>query len=314
MLYDFVIVDVFTNRPFGGNQLAVLTDASGISDAGMQAITREFNFAETSFVLPADDPTCARRIRIFTPGRELPFAGHPTVGTACVLVNVGECEAGLVMLEEAIGPVAVHVVEDNSGLRATLRLQQAPKLASQVPSAAQVAQVLSLPEDEVARVFCAELGVAFTFVQLTSSEAVDRSRLNEAKWDEHLARSVAPQVYVFAGELASGSELYARMFAPAFGIPEDPATGSALAALVGAAPAIVGDTGPDPFTITVHQGVQLGRPSVLRGSAQIEAGKLVAIEVGGDTALVARGQIDVAAEYLTAPGNGLCQPTSPDAP
>ena len=298
MRYRFVIVDVFSNTPFGGNQLAVLTDARGISDAGMQAITREFNFAETTFVLPARDPSCSRRVRIFTPGRELPFAGHPTVGTACVLVREQLCPAGKIRLEEAIGPVDVDVTERQGMFVGTLRVQQEPAVPDEVPPAAKVAEALSVTADEVERVFCAGLGVNFTFVQLGSREAVDRARLNTPSWEKHLAGTFGPQLFIYAGQLKSGGELYGRMFAEALGIREDPATGSAVGALVGVAPAIAG-IDADVFTLNVVQGVAMGRPSVLTGVAHFQDGAVKSIEVGGSTAFTVDGEIEVPAACLT---------------
>src|SRR6185295_3355767 len=121
------IVDVFTDTPFGGNQLAVLTDARGLTTEGMQAITREFNFAESTFVLPPEDPANAAQVRIFTPARELPFAGHPTVGTACALVMSGARAAGEFVLEEGVGPVPVTTRKDGDIYSARLRLDRAPE-------------------------------------------------------------------------------------------------------------------------------------------------------------------------------------------
>src|SRR3954470_3164494 len=122
MRYDFMIVDVFTDVPFGGNQLAVLTDARGLTPEAMQTITREFDFPETTFLLPPSEPVYARRVRIFTPGRELPFAGHPTVGTACALVMSGAFEAGTLVLEEGVGPVPVEVEQDGEAFSGRFRL------------------------------------------------------------------------------------------------------------------------------------------------------------------------------------------------
>ena len=299
MLYEYVIVDVFSSTPFGGNQLAVLTNASGISDVGMQLIAREFNFAETTFVLAPNEPGCSRRVRIFTPGRELPFAGHPTLGTACVLVKKRHCPAGLVRLEEGIGPIDVAVVGEGGRFAGTLKVEQAPTIPNLVPQPAHVAAALSLPADEVERVFCAGLGVDFTFVQLSSEEAVDRAILHQASWQQYLAATIGAQLFFYSGQLANGSELYGRMFAPGFGIPEDPATGSAVGALVGAAPSVLGDTQSDVFSLRVTQGVRMGRPSLLQGVAHCSNGQVQAIEVSGAVAFTAEGEIDVPEEFAT---------------
>src|SRR5947199_10552060 len=126
MRYDFMIVDVFTNTPFGGNQLAVLTDARGLTTEAMQTITREFDFPETTFLLPPSDPAHARRVRIFTPAREMKFAGHPTVGTACALVMSGQYPVGEVVLEEGIGPVPVEVRQSGQSFSGRFRLDHGP--------------------------------------------------------------------------------------------------------------------------------------------------------------------------------------------
>ena len=136
MRYDYTIVDVFSDVPFGGNQLAVLTDARGLTTEAMQAITREFNFPESTFILPPEDPRHAAKVRIFTPARELPFAGHPTVGTACALLMSGARGAGEFVLAEGIGPVAVTARQDGTVYSARLRLERGPDQPDSVPSAA----------------------------------------------------------------------------------------------------------------------------------------------------------------------------------
>lgn len=298
MQYDFTIVDVFTDTPFGGNQLAVLTDARGLTSEAMQAIAREFNFPETTFVLPAEDPSHACRVRIFTPALELQFAGHPTVGTACVLVRSGRCAAGAFVLEEGIGPVPVETLQSGASLSARFRVDRAPEVPDTIPSATDMAAILSLHTDDILDVFCAGLGVNFTFVHVRSREAVDRSQLDHAAWTERLADQWGPQPYFFAGEVADGAELYARMYGPKFGISEDPATGSAAAALVGAL-ALSADPRPSGiFKLTIRQGVKMGRPSLLETSATLQAGELKYIQVGGGCAFVAEGRIDVPDQLL----------------
>jgi trans-2,3-dihydro-3-hydroxyanthranilate isomerase len=289
MRYDYMIVDVFTDVAFGGNQLAVLTDARGLTSEAMQTITREFDFAETTFVLPPDDAKHAARVRIFTPGRELPFAGHPTVGTACALVMSGAAKTGALVLEEGVGPVAVEVERNGGAHSARFQLDHGPELPPGVPSHDAVAAMLSLDASEVRDVFGASMGVNFTFVQVASRDAVDRSQLDLQAWQRVLADHWGPQVYVFAGDLADGSELYARMYGPAFGIAEDPATGAAAAALIGAA----GVRGSANMRIDIRQGVKMGRPSLIRTAVTLEGGEVRSIEVGGGCVFVAQGQIEV---------------------
>src|SRR3982750_1503320 len=151
MRYDFMTVDVFTDKAFGGNQLAVLTDARGLTTAAMQKIAKEFDYPETTFVLPAADPAHARRVRIFTPGGELPFAGHPTVGTACALVMSNQCVAGEFVLEEGVGPVSVSTRNEGGAFSARLRINRAPEVPEIIPSSKDVAAVLSLEPSEIRR-------------------------------------------------------------------------------------------------------------------------------------------------------------------
>ena len=201
MRFDFMIVDVFTDVAFGGNQLAVLTDARGLTGEAMQAITREFDFPETTFLLPPKDPRNARAVRIFTPGRELPFAGHPTVGTACALAMSGACEAGEIILEEGVGPIPVATTKSGRSYSGRFRLERAPEVPDQVPSHADMAAVLSLEPGEIVDVFGAGMGVDFTFVQVADRAAVDRSALDHQAWRRVLADQWGTQVHVFAGEL-----------------------------------------------------------------------------------------------------------------
>ena len=300
MRYDFMILDVFTDKAFGGNQLAVLTDARGITDAGMQTIAREFDYPETTFVLPAKDPANARHVRIFTPGGELPFAGHPTVGTACALVMAGVTQVGDVVLEEGVGPVQVRTTNDNGAYSARLRLNRGHDSSDDVPQPRDMAAVLSLQPDDVLQVFCAGMGVRFAYVQVGSRETVDRSELDHQQWRKILADRWASQVFVFAGELRDGAEIYGRMFAPALGIAEDPATGAAAAAIVGAAASASGDRGGD-FALNIVQGVAMGRPSFLSASARFDGEAVSAVEVGGGCVLVAEGKIEVP-EHLVEGG------------
>ena len=294
--YRFLILDVFSDTAFGGNQLAVLPDAGGISDEGLQTLAAEFNFPESTFVLPSSDPDCVRRVRIFTPQREMPFAGHPTIGTACALVAEKIAEEGRFVLEEGIGPVEVEVSRSPAGLRATLTARQAPRLDEPVSSAAAAA-VLGLAETEVLQVHAATLGIDFTFIRLRDPAAVDRVALDQSVWASRFAGKPNAQIYVFAGELADGASIHSRMFAPALGIPEDPATGAAASILAGSA-AMISGAGGDRFSLTIDQGVAMGRPSRLEASARLENGQVVAVSVGGASTFVAEGRITVPEHYL----------------
>jgi trans-2,3-dihydro-3-hydroxyanthranilate isomerase len=300
MRYDFMILDVFTEKQFGGNQLAVLTEARGISPDAMQMIAREFDFPETTFVLPPSDPAYARRVRIFTPGGELPFAGHPTVGTACALAMAGHTEVGEVILEEGVGPVAVTTTNVGGAYAARLRLSRGPDRSDAVPPAEDLAAALSLRPDEILDAFCSGMGPKFTFAQVGSRETVDRAQLDHQQWRRFIADTWGAQLFVFAGELSDRSELYGRMFAPAMGIAEDPATGAAAAAIVGAAATASGQR-DGPFRLNITQGVAMGRPSFISASARLNGGAIDTIEVGGSCVLVAEGSIEVPDHLIERP-------------
>ncbi|HET7708355.1 MAG TPA: PhzF family phenazine biosynthesis protein [Sphingomicrobium sp.] len=295
--YRFLIADVFSASPFGGNQLAVLPDAAGISDEGMQRVAREFNFPESTFVLPATDPGSIRKVRIFTPARELPFAGHPTVGTACLLVREGLAREGKFVLQEGIGPVSVEVSRRGDGLFSRLTVDQAPQLHAGHVAVADAAAAIGLDTAEVERLFAATLGIDFTFIRLRDARAVDRAVFDHAAWRAAFSGRIDGQLYVFAGALADGGTVHARLFAPSFGIAEDPATGSAATVLAGAG-AMLARHQKEQFRLTIDQGVLLGRPSRLEASATLAEGKVVAVSVGGATTFVAEGEIEVPEPYL----------------
>jgi trans-2,3-dihydro-3-hydroxyanthranilate isomerase len=285
MSLDFTLADVFSDKPFGGNQLAVFPDATGIADADMQRLAREFNFSETTFVLPPTDPACTHRVRIFTPREELPFAGHPTIGTAAVLASAdGEPASGEFVFEEGIGPVAVTV--DRSGIRFRLRSPRF-ETADEAPPGDAIARALALPPDAITEAWYAGIGVRFCFVRLAGPDLVDRIVLDKAAWADGVADGWSSHLYCFAG---NGTRLHARFFAPAFGIDEDPATGSASAAL--AASMAHRSAEPDgTYQIQIDQGVLMGRPSELNATAFKEGGRITEVIVGGSAAIIGSGTI-----------------------
>lgn len=302
MKYHFHIVDVFTSSAFGGNQLAVVPDASGLSAEGMQRIAREFNFSESTFVLPPTDPNNTRQVRIFSPKGEMPFAGHPNVGTACALVmrgHVGGEDKQTLVFEEGIGPVTVDVERRGQTFHGMMTIHRSIEQAAGVPSNRDLAAVLSLDERDVKQALFAGVGVPFCFVQLASREAVDRAAIENGAWTKHLARAWSPHVFFFAGEPDNGAELYGRMCAPAMGIAEDPATGAACAALVGALAADPSFTG-ETVRLSIKQGVAMGRPSDIEARARKSSGAITSISVGGGTAHVASGEIEVPDSLLVS--------------
>jgi trans-2,3-dihydro-3-hydroxyanthranilate isomerase len=300
MRYRFLTADVFTDRPFGGNPLAVFPDARGISPERMQQVARELNLSETVFVLPPEDLGHTRRLRIFTPGMELPFAGHPTVGTALILAWLGEVpltgEETRIVFEEGVGPVPVAIrAADGKAVFAQLSASQLPELRS-APSAPELAEMLSLDPDDILTggdspqaVSC---GVAFLFIPLRDRDALRRARVRLDRWETLLAHSWAPHVYVFTRdhELPE-TDLRVRMFAPAMGIAEDPATGAAAAAFGG----YLGSRSSEDGTLrwTLEQGFEMGRPSLLHLEVDRAGGEITAVRVGGGAVLMSEGTMDI---------------------
>ncbi|HKU26895.1 MAG TPA: PhzF family phenazine biosynthesis protein [Candidatus Sulfotelmatobacter sp.] len=302
MKYTFQIIDVFSSSPFGGNQLAVLPDAAGISTEGMQKIAREFNFGETTFVLPKNDPANTCRVRIFTPRVELDFAGHPSVGTACALAMKQHARLNnpiRLILEENVGPVMVDVAPRNGGFYGTLTLSGKIEAPAGAPSPTELATVLSVEPAEVNQVFFAGVGVPFCFAQLNSNEVVDRAAINRAAWSATLSRAWSPHVFFFAGNLRDGGKLYARMWAPALGIEEDSATGAACAGLVGAM-ASKPDFGGLAYRLSIQQGVSMGRRSEIEAEARKSRGIVTSVSIGGATAYIASGEIEVPPSALVS--------------
>ena len=229
----FATLDVFTDRRFAGNPLAVVLDAQALDAAAMQAIAREFNHPETVFVFAPADPAHRARVRIFTPARELPFAGHPTVGTA-VLLGAGDGGGRDIVLEEGIGPVRCTVESTSGGGIARFAIPQLPTEAGPTADDAAIAAALSLAPSDIGEGRPARwsAGLPFTFVPIASLSAMARCRPDLAKFDAAFGAGGA--VYVFCNETVEpGHHFHARMFAPGMGVSEDPATGSAAAAFAG---------------------------------------------------------------------------------
>jgi trans-2,3-dihydro-3-hydroxyanthranilate isomerase len=311
----FVTTDVFTSEPFSGNQLAVCFGAEGLSTETLQAITREFNYSETTFVFEPETPGTTRRVRIFTPGMEVPFAGHPTIGTAHVLVATGEVKPSAdevaagemtVVLGENVGPVPVRVrLENGVPTWAQLTTALLPEERVEVRDLDAIAHMLSLDPSDILDGAYAPTGVscglAFQMIALTSVDAVSRARLRPDAWEQLLGGTWAEWPMVFAmtgGQDAEGlaphvqgCDIRARVFVPSGGVPEDPATGSANAALAGFLAARTPRDGL--LRWEVAQGVEMGRPSRLSIEAQKTAGTLEAIRVGGASVVMSEGTMSV---------------------
>lgn len=295
----FFTLDVFTSSPLAGNPLAVVLDGQGLGDAGMQAIAREFNLSETVFVLPPDDPHQRARLRIFTPSRELPFAGHPTVGTAVLLglIDHGSKHGTLAFgLEEGVGvvPCAVEVTGEGRG-NAVFTVPRPPVRVGGLPAAATLAAALDLEtaeigfDDHVPGRYSA--GVDFATVPLASRAVVDRARARLVHWREAFGGSDHAAAFIYCREpVEAKNAFYARMFAPEMGIAEDPATGSAVASFAGAV--IDFDRPVDgEHTLVIEQGYAMGRPSRIELTLTVAESKLVKASVGGEAVVVSEGSL-----------------------
>jgi trans-2,3-dihydro-3-hydroxyanthranilate isomerase len=312
----FVQVDVFTERVFGGNPLAVVFEAAGLSDAEMQAIAREMNCSETSFLLPPTRTDCAARVRIFTPAREIPFAGHPTIGTAWVLATEKLLPRNSLRfsLEEGIGPVEV-TLEGDPARPSLLWMQHGEaRFGPELTKRAGFARALGLAESDLlagAPVCTGSTGSTFLYIPLRDREVVDRARLDVPALLAAQGEGPKVGVFVFAvagrgaaegepSEYQSGAtgaapaRVYSRMFAPhTSGIPEDPATGSASGPL-GAYLVERGLVAPaDTVSILSEQGTRMGRPSFIRIRVGMRAGRISEILVGGSVVPVIEGRLRV---------------------
>ena len=299
MPYLFYTADIFTDTIFGGNQLAVVPDARGLTTEQMSAITREFNYSESTFVFPPEDPKHTRRVRIFTPGGEVPFAGHPTVGTAHVLAAIGEISLTgaetRIVLEENVGPVPVVIrARDGKPEFAQFSVAMLPKVSNPTVSRETLASMLSLDAKDVLDGDYAPQGVScglpFLLVPLRDRKAVARSRLRLEQWEQALKGSEHEMVMVFAADAErAGSDMHARMYGPSVNVIEDPATGSACACLAGYLAARTPRDGT--LRWVVEQGFEMGRPSIIHIEADKANGNITAVRVGGNSVVVSKGEL-----------------------
>ena len=292
----YFTLDVFTTQRFAGNALAVVLDSDGLDTTAMQTIAREFNLPETVFVYPAADPKHRACVRIFTPGRELPFAGHPTVGTAVLLAHLdGGASPRELVLSEQVGPVACKVTSRTGGGHASFDIPKLPERLGPVPDLGQLAAALSLKTGDIGGDgFVSErwnAGNGFTFVPVKGLEAIARARPDMGRWSDAIGPNDPQGVFLFCREVAEkGHSFHARMFAPGLGVLEDPAIGSAAAAFAG--PLSAAGPGDGQHAYTIEQGYEMGRPSLLNLTLNIRGGSLAGAVVGGDAVLVSEGAIE----------------------
>ena len=296
--YEYYICDVFTQQKFSGNQLAVITDAEGLSDHDMQNIAREFNFSESTFVFPSEKKN-TRKVRIFTPRSEVPFAGHPNIGTAFILAETGIfgdfAQSIDVVFEEKAGNVPIKINKDHSGYIWCELSAPAPLSLGKVATVDLASEVLSIEAGDINVTThypqVASVGLPFLFVELQSLEALSQAQIDLTKLQRLLQEGFPSYIHIYCRDVKD-FDIRCRMFAPLDGVPEDPATGSANAALI----ALLRHCDQrsdleDKWKIS--QGSEIGRPSVLHGRAQKIGGTVTEVNLGGYSVMVCKGTISI---------------------
>ena len=295
------LLDVFAEKPFAGNPLAVVPDAVGLNREQMQAIAREFNLSETVFVLAPRDPVHTARLRIFAPTTELPFAGHPSIGAACLIAllrapDVIGRQPLRIVLEEPAGAVVCEVSRFQGVLRGALNPPRPPALGGVLPDRAAIASALGLGEAEIGfdahQPAIASAGLPFAFVPVDSLSALNRTGPDFSRFSAAFGREPAG-VFVYARETADPAHhVQARVFVPGLGIGEDPATGSAAAAFAAVA---VHFEQPEngEHEIVIEQGFSIGRPSHIGLTLRIADGALVETRVGGACVKIGEGALTI---------------------
>jgi trans-2,3-dihydro-3-hydroxyanthranilate isomerase len=298
---DFHVLDVFTTERFGGNPLAVVLEADALDAQRMQTIAREFNLSETAFVLKPKHAAHTARVRIFTPAAELPFAGHPTIGTACLLAHLRQpatqdASEALVVLEETIGLVRVGVrMRQGSAPFAEFDAPRLPEELSTPPAVDRLAAAIGLIPAEIGfenhRPTRYSAGNAFTFVPVASLEAIGKAQVSSGHWEAAMDGGTGAFLYC-RPTVHTTSAFHARMFAPQHGIAEDPATGSAAAAFAAVVHRF--DELPDgTHKRVIEQGFEMGRPSLIDLAVTVEGGRVATVRIGGHAVRVAAGRIEV---------------------
>jgi trans-2,3-dihydro-3-hydroxyanthranilate isomerase len=295
------LVDVFTDRAFGGNPLAVFTNGRGIQPQLMQSIAKELNLSETTYVLPPEDSENDYRVRIFTPASELPMAGHPTIGTSFILAREHMIEIGAeestIKLEEVVGTIPV-TLNFKDGQPDLIWMQQPlPIFGPRFEDAGLIAEMLSIAPEAIATEWPIEVvscGVPFLYVPLKDLESIRAIRLRFDVWERALRDSGVSEVFVFTKETElDGSSVHSRMFAPGLGIAEDPATGAASGPL--GCYLVRHEVFPltQKAEFTSEQGIEMGRPSIIKIIIEQEAGEFKRVRVGGQCRFMGEGYLEV---------------------
>ena len=298
MSLSFLHYDVFTEEPLSGNPLAVFVDGRGLAADRMQAVAREMNFSESTFILPPEAPGTDVRMRIFTPATEMPMAGHPTIGSTFALAHTGVIRSGLprFVFGLGVGPIPVDLEWEGERLRFAWMTQRNPTVGPALDAREAVAAAIGLgatdlaPELPVQQVSC---GVPFLIVPIRSREGVDQATSDASAFRRLVVSTgINLPIFLFAMSPAGSPDtVYSRMFAPEFGIVEDPATGGAsgpLGCYLVRHRLVSGDAA---LRITCLQGVAMGRPSRIHVSIASRSDEIVEVKVGGQAVLVGRGEL-----------------------
>lgn len=301
MHYRFYTCDVFTNTRFGGNPLAVIPDAKGLTTEQMQQIAKEFNYAESTFVFPAKHGH-TKQVRIFTPTIEVPFAGHPNVGTAFVLASIGEFgefgESTDVTFEEKAGLVPITIRKEiGKPIWCELKAPEPVSIGRQI-SAEKAAAALSLTPEEIVtanhRPQVASVGLPFLIVELRDRAALEHAQANVARLRELQSVGITPDIHLYVRTNDENDEfdLRTRMFAPLDNVPEDPATGSANCALVGMLTTL-NPVKDGEFKWHIAQGFEMDRPSILDARTEMKDGVVNGVWIAGSSVMVSDGHIQI---------------------
>jgi len=301
MQLTYHTLDVFTERRLAGNPLAVVTEgAAALDDAAMQRVAREFNLSETVFVLPSERPAHSAKVRIFTPARELPFAGHPTIGTAILLASLrsaSPAEEALIVLEQAVGTVRVGVRLRSGSAFAEFDAPKTPVEAGLLPPSDRLAAGLGLIPSEIGfenhKPSCFAAGNAFAFVPVASLEAIARAAPQFPHWSAAFENQGVVGAFLYTRQCQhTTSSFHARMFAPSSGVPEDPATGSAAVCFAGVVRHF--DALPDgQHRRIIEQGYEMDRPSEIMLTLDVSAGRLGNVRIGGHAVRVSEGRMTI---------------------
>ena len=296
MEYQYYICDVFTDQIFGGNPLAVIPNATGLTTEQMQKIAREFNFSESTFVFPTERQGCQYQVRIFTPSREVPFAGHPNVGTAFVLDEIGKIalnQGDTAVFDEKAGIVPVIKTDISQGQMAYQLTAPEPLSLGEPLPVELLAEALTIEPDSIMvgvhQPLVASVGLAFIMVELSDTEVLSRCKINMQAFEKLHDLGVMPDIHAYVVD-DDGNTIHSRMFAPLDGVPEDPATGSANCALAALLHHFSED-GVDEHNYAINQGVDMGRPSKLYATVTDHPSGPPVVKIAGQAVMFSSGQL-----------------------